>query len=340
MLPSLASWQIGRAVAALWSVLETGERIRLCLYVVLPTVSRFVLLGSFGVTMKGFVAVNGGLVAPRTVWIYGIAILVGLLLGALLQSAQQGILARLNLDLRGTARRVLAGEMERRGREGADEVPREISKHDLEVEKQLSKGAGPGLVAAVELISDLVFVTLMLAAITVALPLAGLIMALIGLFLLAVFRLKVRHVRDLPENESRPAVAERKRLVQSLLGGEGDEEARLGYERNELDLGQEQKKYEEKRRESRFTAAIASITALVVALCFLLVATTGLRAHDPIHLIVFVIAVRLFAMQGKQLLKHWAEILRRKNTLFAFSMILTGRDGFGKLRGLRGSAGA
>ena len=54
-------------------------------------------------------------------------------------------------------------------------------------------------------------------------------------------------------------------------------------------------------------------------------------------LIVFVIAVRLFAMNGRQLLKHWAEILKRKNTLFAFAMILTGRDGFGKLEAALGS---
>ncbi len=90
--------------------------------------------------------------------------------------------------------------------------------------------------------------------------------------------------------------------------------------------------------QARMTAVTTALSSIVVAICFVLVATTGLRTREPVHLLVFVVAVRLFAMQGRLLLKHWTEILRRKKVFLAFIMILTGRDGFAKIGGGRALA--
>ncbi len=330
LLPSLSGWQLERAVPAFWGVLEAVEKIRVAAYLFLPTLSRFALLAGFAATMKGFVAVNREDATSSAVWIYGLVMFVLLSLAAFLQFAQQRTFLELNRDLRRAVRRVVGRELLRVGVVSGQAGVR--PKYNIAVEKELSKGVGPGLVATVELASGLLFVTLILAAITVFLPIAGALMALIGIVLLVVFRLKVRGAKAPASAETREAPVERVRLVKEMLEGKSDEDALLVYEFNAADVAQEDKKYRQKCNETRVSALSAAISAVVVTICFLLVASTGLRSHDPIHLILFVIAVRLFAMQGKLLLKQWTEILRRRKTLFAFTMILSGRDGFAKLR--------
>ncbi len=338
LLPSLSGWQLERAVPAFWGVLEAVEKLRVAAYLVLPTLSRFVLLGGFAATMKGFVAVSREGATSSVVWIHGLVMFVLLSLAAVLQFAQQRTFLGLNRDLRRAVRRVVGRELLKVGAVSRQAGVR--PKYNIAVEKELSKGVGPGLVAAVELASGLLFVTLILAAITVFLPIAGALMALIGIVLLVVFRLKVRGAKAPAAPETRDAPADRVRLVKDMLEGKSDEDALLVYEFNPADVVQEDKKYRQKCNETRVSAISAAISAVVVTICFLLVAFTGLRSHDPIHLILFVIAVRLFAMQGKLLLKQWTEILRRRKTLFAFTMVLSGRDGFAKLREVGGGRAA
>jgi hypothetical protein len=338
LLPSLSGWQLERAVPAFWGVLESVEKLRVAAYLVLPTLSRFVLLGGFAATMKGFVAVSREGATSSVVWIHGLVMFVLLSLAAVLQFAQQRTFLGLNRDLRRAVRRVVGRELLKVG-----VVSRQAGvrpKYNIAVEKELSKGVGPGLVAAVELASGLLFVALILAAITVFLPIAGALMALIGIVLLLVFRLKVRGAKAPAPSETREAPAERARMVKEMLEGKSDEDALLVYEFNPADVDLEDKKYRQRFNETRVSAISAAISAVVVTICFLLVAFTGLRSHDPIHLILFVIAVRLFATQGKLLLKQWTEILRRRKTLFAFTMVLSGRDGFAKLREVGGGRAA
>jgi len=330
--PSLGGWQLGRAFRAFVEALLPGERFRLLAYLLLPTLSRFSLLGGFAATMKGFVMVSNQTLLPSTkYWIAGV-IFVVLSLASLLQYAQLRTLSRINLDLRRFARRVIANELERLGPipGGSTDAGSKLESY-LELEKQFSKGVGPGLVASVELIAGLIFVSLILLAITVVMPVAGAILAISGILLLGVLRHKVNEIKDPSPKDSRVAAKERAKLVSGLLRGVTDETDAARYETNEADEGQERKKFEEKRGELRMSALSHFASALIVTLCFLLFAVNGLRTHDPIHLIVFVVAVRIFAMNGRLLLKHWSEILRRKNILFAFAMILTGRDGFAKL---------
>ncbi len=333
LFPSLSGWQLGRGIPSFWGVLEGLERARIVVYLVLPALSRFALLAGFAATMKGFVAVNRQESASPEVWIYGLVMFALLSLAAVLQFAQQRTFLEINRDLRRAVRRVLGRELLRLGNGSGGEVR---PKFNIAVEKELSKGVGPGLIATVELASGLLFVTLILTAITVFLPIAGVLMTLIGIVLLVVFRLKVRGSKAIPTSNARESSVERTRSVKAMLQGTSDEDALLAYEFNGSDVSQEDKKYFQKRNETRISAFSAGISAVVVTACFLLVAFTGLRSHDPIHLILFVIAVRLFATQGKLLLKQWTEILRRRRPLFAFLMILSGRDGFSKLRNTGG----
>ncbi len=337
LIPSLALWRLERALPAFWGVLEPVERFRIAAYLLLPTLNRFALLGGFAVTMKGFVAVSREGADDSLVWIRALVILGLLSLAAILQFAQHRTFLEINRDLRRAVRRVVGREMIRLGTgpRAAGARPED----DVVVEKELSKGVGPGLLAAVELASGLLFITLVLAVITLALPLAGAVMAVIGVALLAVFRLRILRAKVAPAREAAGSLAERRDLVASMLAGSADEDALREYEFNGSDLSHEDDNHRRKGNEARISMFSAGVSALIVTICFLLVAFTGLRLHDPIYLILFVIAVRLFVVQGKQLLKQWAEILGRRRTLFAFIMILSGRDGFAKLRARDGWRG-
>ncbi len=340
MLPSFSSWQPGRALRALWAALRPGERSRLLAYLVLPTLSRFALLAGFGVTMKAIFAVASEPLPPESLRLYGAAVLFVLLFAALMQHLQQRSLARLHYDMRGVARRIVGGGVARFGttgdREGEtsgnDDASRKKDRREacLAVERDLSKGAGAGLVTAVDLVAGFLLVSLILAAITLVLPAAGALVAAVGVAVLVFLKLRVRRPREKDGSQS-ISRRERREALDALLDGAGDESSLLRYEENGLDRAPERKRLAEKRRESRIAVFSNVVSAFVLAACLFLVARQDMREHDPVHLLLFIIALRLFAMQGRTLLKQWAEILRKKQFLHAFALILTGRDGIARL---------
>lgn len=330
LIPSLANWQIGGALSAFWENLETPGKARLVAYLLLPTFSRIAFIAGFAVTMHGFVVVNRAPEVPGNVWFYGIMIPAVLLLATVLQYAQQSTLKHLKEDMQALLRRVLCRELKRIGESRATGMELRPVSADVEAEKQFTKQIPQCLLSALEFVSGAVLSLLILVAITAAMPVAGVLMVVIGLALLAAFRLRVKQSMAAKKPGPKGAPAARAKLVASLLGGSADEDAAHDYEFGD-GPGGDREKQAEKADPAGMTAVSTAASSVVVAVCFILVATTGLRTRDPVHLLIFVVAVRLFAMQGKQLLKHWTEILRRKKVFLSFIMILTGRDGFAKL---------
>lgn len=322
IVPSWSHWHLRQTGAALWAVMRRGERIRALLYLFMPCLSRFTLLGGFAATIKSIVYAYKNDVPPADqAWIAG-GVFVLLLLAAFFRWSQATLLSQIRGDARRVARKILSDAL-RRNPVSASEVEqkRRVSAC-VEDDPRVHRGISEGLSALLEMAASLLMLGLLIAVVTFLFPIAGVIVIFFGLVLLAGTRLKVTPGSEREEGEGESPKKEFRRIIARLVSGDADEDTWAAYEKNSLDETKTEARSENGRRQSNINLITGIASAVVIVSVFLLVANSAVTGLDAVTLVVFVLALRLSIMEGSFLLRKWGGILTEKKELFLMSRFL------------------
>ena len=321
ILPSTKWLTFGKE---LWGYCRPREKWVIVWGIIVPVISQFMIVCSFGVAMRATMAGVRGELSEDWRGMLTVAILVVFSVSAWVQwlkveseIKRKEVCGRLVRDL-------LASRYMSIGFLNKDE--KNVQDKGLKKSKRLILKKGPPmLIGFIEMVSCLLTTSALVLVMIYIFPVIGILVVVVGISALFFLR---RGTRPAVE----PSAASRKELLQDLSGIEKDlmagggceapvADLRSRYRANLFDSMMQEVVTSRKRKEGQIAGMVSAAAAILITITFYVLSGKHQENLDPVLMLVFVFALRISVSKGRTALSKWYGLLREKSVLLAMLRI-------------------
>jgi len=322
----LPSTQWGKAVGRLWAVMSTNERRLSLAALILPTLNKIAILGSFGLAVKLILASARGDIPLQWRWSIALGIGAAFTLSGLIRWAGDKNSIALDSSSLRIARRIMAENL-LKARGLLKEERREVTKNFRKVEAGIVKKWSSIIIDIVDLVSSFVTIAILIPLIIWVLPLVGVFMMVGGSIMLCYFCFRIKKSKEAPPLHQ--AKNDLNKLVKRLASGNENPQIIIKkYENNRVDKIRSKHSRQSRTLKGKLSWLVSGGAAIMMAAVFYLASDGWLEGKDPVLLLLFAFALRFSILQSEKVFFKWTLLLRERDAARVLHRVLRGDAGF------------